>query len=186
MNILNLFKKKPDIPMYPYPCSDIMKQRYDIMIAKAKDQTQYVLVRDRYQISFLNHQTHESYLRANLNLLTDKRFESFMKNYDKLIESLLCQFFLKRKVKVELNDPYQLLQDALNARSSMTDSKISDLFNESVTSKKTEKGRTNGLDYFSRTMVRYMDSLSFENMLTVNSLCGYNLIDIESIKWLRK
>ena len=98
----------------------------------------------------------------------------------------MFQLLLKRRVKVELNDPYQLLQDALNSRSSMTDGKIADLFYESVTSKKTEKGRENGMDYFSRTMVMYIDALSFENILTVNSLCGYNLIDIDIMKWLHK
>lgn len=184
MYILNLFKKKPDIPMYPYPCSEIMKQRYDIMVSNAQNEVSYALANSSYQITFLKNQAYESYLVANRHLLTVKNFEHFMKYYDKLIESLLILVLLKKRVKIDLNDPYMLLQDALISRSSMTDGMIVQCYQSSVEEKKTEKGRTNGFDYFTRTMERYLDAMSLDNINTVNSLCGVQFFDINSIKWI--
>ena len=186
MNIKLFIKKHFSIPSYPYPCSDIMKKKYDLSVAKAKDKVNYVLCRDKYSISFLNHQTHEAYLRANLDLLNAKTFDRFMKSYDNLIDALLCQLLLKRRAKADLNDPYQLLQDALDSRSSMTDGMITDFYFETVLSKKTEKGKTNGLNYFTNTMHRYIDVLSLDNINTVNSICEFQVINPNGMRWLKK
>lgn len=182
--LMQYFKKSTEIPMYPYPCSDIMKQRYDIMVSNAKNEVSYALAHGSYQITFLKNQAYESYLVANRHLLTVKNFEHFEKYYDKLIESLLRLVFLKQRVKIDINDPNMLLHDALVSRSSMTDGMIVQCYQTSVEEKKTEKGRANGYDYFTRTMERYLDAMSLDNINTINSLCGIQFFDVNSIKWL--
>ena len=184
VNIKLFFKKHFTIPTYPYPCSDIMKQRYDIMVSNAKNEVSYALAHGSYQITFLKNQAYESYLVANRHLLTVKNFEHFEKYYDKLIESLLRLVFLKQRVKIDINDPNMLLHDALVSRSSMTDGMIVQCYQTSVEEKKTEKGRANGFDYFTRTMERYLDAMSLDNINTINSLCGIQFFDASSMKWL--
>ncbi len=184
MNIMNLFNKKRKIPMYPYPCSDIMKKRYDIMVSNAQNEVSYALANGSHMITFLKNQAYESYLVSNRHLLTVNNFEHFIKYYDKLIESLLRLVLLKKRVKIDINDPYMLLQDALESRSSMTDGMIVQCYQSSVEEKKTEKGKANGFDYFTRTMERYLDVMSIDNINTINSICGIQLFDVSSIKWI--
>ena len=184
MNFIRFFISIFSVPQYPLPHTKIMRTKHKLMINIARAKVGDVLRGGRFTITFLANQSITAYYEAVLALLKVQRFDRFIKFYDQLIDSLLCIMFLKRRARVNFKNPRQLLQDALNNRSSATDAMIDQLFEESVLSKKTEKGRESGMKYFISTMIRFQDSLSLQNIEKVNSLCEYDVIS--GLKWLYK